>query len=235
MVRKQLTGLGLTPPITAASTGTTVPARQSRFREEPPVRWIHTVLSTTASPRACLTSAPLPDTTVSRLSTGATESVPRRSGVFLGPGGRRAIYTSAEATLEAWRNRVSISPGAAPGFRRRLTRKEATDDRANETQGDALVSQGGVRDEMRSSGEVAPRLSTTIGTDGIRDALKDSGVVGPATSGVFFPTWSRDTEIPARAKRSTGSTCDLGVRGAVRCTAPIHAAGRHTQGNRWTI
>lgn len=199
MVGKQLTGMRLTPLKRAVAIGTLVPACQRQRPGLPPAQSIPTASCPVASPRASLTSAPLPDTTVRSVSTGATENVSRRSGALRRATAPRATRIAAEATMDAWRNRVSESPGASPQFLRCHAGKDAAGDGTNAKWGDVLATEDGIRDGMRSSGEVAPCLSATIGTDRTRDILKDSGAVTQAASGAFFQTEDRgDREIPAR-------------------------------------
>lgn len=190
----------LTPLERAASTGTFVPACQRRQPGLPTTPPIPMASFPVASPRAFLTSAPLPDTTVRNASTGATENVSRRSGALCGAAVPRATRIAAEATMDAWQNRTSESPGASPRFLGCHTGKDAADDSAKPKWGAVFAIEDGVRDGMRSSGEVAPRLSTTTGTDRMRDLLKDSGAVVPAASGAFFQTEGRDREIPAETE-----------------------------------
>lgn len=190
----------LTPLERAVSTDTLVPACQRQQPGLPPAQPIPTASFPVASPRACLTSAPLPDTTIRSVSTGATENVSLRSEALRRATVPRATRIAAEATMDAWRNRVSESPGASPRFLRCHAGKDAAGDGANAKWGDVFATEDGIRDGMRSSGEVAPCLSTTIGTDRMRDLLKDSGAVAQAASGAFFQTEGRDREIPAETE-----------------------------------
>ena len=201
MVRKQLTGTSLTPLATATSGGTAVPACQQQSPGSLPTRPLPAV----ASPRTCLTSAPLCDTTVSRLLNGATENASRQPGVSCRPVGTRVIRAFVNASKDAWHDRASGLPGAASRLSRRRTSRDAAGDGANETWGGLLTTEDGVKDGIRGSGEVAPCPSTTTGTNRTHDIARDSGAADHAASGAFFQTWSRDKEIPAKIEWGSGN------------------------------
>jgi len=233
MVLKQLTSMHLTPRERAASIATLVPACQRQRPGLPPVQPIPTASCPVASPRACFTSAPLPDTTPRSASTGATDNVSRQSEALPRATVPRASRITTEATMDAWRNRASESPGASPRFLRCHASKDAAGDRANAMWGGVLATEDGIRDGMRSSGEVAPCLSTTIGTDRMRDLLKDSGAAIQAVSGAFLQTEDRgDREIPARIEcgNDPGRCWLFGVGSLGRLQA--HARTPRTNGDR---
>jgi len=200
MVRKQLIGMSLTPLAAATSRGTAVPACQQCPGSSPAQP-----LPAVASPRTCLTSAPLCDTTVTSLLNGATEDASRQPGVPCGPVGTRVICAFAKASKDAWHDRASGSLGASPRRSRCCTGKDAVGDGAPEKWGDVLAIEDGVRDGMRDSGEVVPCPSTTTGTDRMHDILRDSEAADHAASGASFQTWGRDKEIAARIEWGKGN------------------------------
>ena len=189
-----MTGMHLALLATATSRGTAVPASQRDFPGSPPVQPLPVV----ASPRACFTSAPRCGIVVSSRSNGATEKVSRQSGAPRRTPETRVSQACANTRKDAWQDRASGSPGVSPRRLRCRSGTDATDDRTQTKWGDVLVIEDGVRDGMRSSGEVAPCPSTTKGADRMHDILRDSGAADHADPGAFLETWDRVKVIPAR-------------------------------------
>ena len=230
MVRKQLTGMSLAPLAAATSSGTAVPACQ-QCPGPSPARPLPAV----ASPRICLTSAPLCDTAVTSSLNGATENTSRQPRVPCRPMGTRVTCAFANTSRDAWRDRASGSPGASPQLPRCCTGRDAVGDGAHEKWGDVLATEDGIRDGMRGSGEVVPCPSTTTGTDRTHDILRDSGAANHAASGAFFRTWDRDNEIPATMEWGNRNIrCWLRGDGVVGGYSG-HRNSSHRPGDRRTI
>lgn len=210
MARKQLTDRMRVTPATAASHGAPAPVCRPHFPGWSPARPIPAF----ASPRACLTSAPRYDRTVSTRSHGATEDSPHRFEGLRRPVETGVIYDHVKAGKDACHDRASGSSETAPPRPRCRTRKDAAGDRAREQWGAVFTCEDGGSDEMRGFGEVVPCPSTTSGAMVMHDIPRDSGAAVRAASGAFLQKRDSDTEVPtginpSYAYRRIQGTADL--------------------------
>ncbi len=169
-------------PATATSHGAPAPVCRPRFPGLSPERPVPAF----ASPRACSTSAPRYDRTVSTRSHGATEDNSHRSEGLRRPVETGVIYNHVKAGKDACRDRASGSSQTPPQRPRCRTREDAVGDRARKHWGAVFACEDGGRDAMRGFGEVVPCRSTTSGAMTMRDISRDSGATAHAAPGVFL-------------------------------------------------
>ncbi len=205
MIGKGLRKTGSTPPEATRASRTGTAAGSWRCLGPESTRSLPIVHSVMASPRACLSSAPLRDMGGHKPLNGATENASRVGRGTDTSAGTRVIWTFAGRTKDAWYQRASALSAASRLLGRCQGNRDGAGNSADGERGDGFARDDEAMDRMRGSEEVVPCLSTGVGTDRTRDVLKDSGAADWAGPGTFFPASGPEGQMPQRTNQGNES------------------------------